>query len=182
MPANTKTMIAETFFNMAKGKSIDKITVTDLVEQCRISRQTFYYHFKDIMDVLEWGMGETAERTLARSLEASSDREAMGIFVSMMVENRGFLRRLLNSQHREQIERIIVEGLRTYLQKAYQLRAPRHTIDHADLGLLLDFCAYGLAGILFQVGQQEQVDEKQLADQLYRMLTGRFFVPLPERA
>ena len=56
MPANTKTMIAETFFNMAKGKSIDKITVTDLVERCKISRQTFYYHFKDIMDVLEWGM------------------------------------------------------------------------------------------------------------------------------
>lgn len=83
MPANTKTMIAETFFNLAKGKSIDKITVTDLVERCKISRQTFYYHFKDIMDVLEWGMGETAERTLKRSLEASSDREAMGIFVSM---------------------------------------------------------------------------------------------------
>ena len=68
------------------------------------------------------------------------------------------------------------------MQKSYQLRVPRHTIDHADLGLLLDFCACGLAGILFQVSQQEQVDEKQLADQLYRMLTGRFFVPCPERS
>lgn len=181
MSANTKAMIAETFFSMAKGRSIDKITVTDLVEHCKISRQTFYYHFKDIMDVLDWGMGKTAERTLARSLEVSSDREAMGIFVSMMVENRGFLRRLLNSQHREQIERIIVEGLRAYLQKAYQLRVPRHTIDYNDLGLLLDFCAYGLAGILFQVGQKEQVDETELADQLYRVLTGRLFPAAPEK-
>ena len=180
MPANTKTMIAETFFNMAKGKSIDKITVTDLVERCKISRQTFYYHFKDIMDVLEWGMRETAERTLARSLEVSSDREAMGSFVSMMVENRGFIRRLLNSQHREQTERIIVEGLRSYLQKAYLLRAPRHTIDRTDLELLLDFCAYGLAGLMFQVGQLEQVDEKRLTEQLYRILAGRFFAPRPE--
>ena len=180
MPANTKSMIAETFFNMAKGKSIDKITVTDLVERCKISRQTFYYHFKDIMDVLEWAMRETVKRTLERSLEASSDREAMGSFVSMMVENRGFIRRLLNSQHREQTERIIVEGLRSYLQKAYLLRAPRHTIDRTDLELLLDFCAYGLAGLMFQAGQQEQVDEKRLTEQLYRMLAGRFFAPRPE--
>lgn len=181
MPANMKAMIAETFFRMAKGKSIDKITVTDLVEQCKISRQTFYYHFKDMMDVLEWAMGETVRRTLDRSLAASSDREAMGILVSMIMENRGIIRRLLNSQHRQQIEGIIVEGLRTYLQKAYQLRAPRHTIAPADQKLLLDFCAYGLAGLMFQVGQQEQVDEKKLTDQLYRMLTGRLFAPFPER-
>ena len=41
MPANMKAMIAETFFSMARGKSMDKITVTDLVERCKISRQTF---------------------------------------------------------------------------------------------------------------------------------------------
>ena len=181
MPNTTKQALEESLKHMLLKKPLDKITIRDITEDCGISRMAFYYHFKDIMDVLEWGMGETAERTLVRSLEASSDREAMGIFVSMMVENRGFLRRLLNSQHREQNERIIVEGLRTYLQKAYQLRAPRHTIDHTDLGLLLDFCAYGLAGILFQVGQQEQVDEKLLTDQLYRMLTGRFFTPSLER-
>ena len=68
MPANMKAMIAETFFSMARGKSMDKITVTDLVERCKISRQTFYYHFKDIMDVLEGGMEETVGWALGGGL------------------------------------------------------------------------------------------------------------------
>ena len=172
-------MIAEAFCSMARGKSMDKITVTDLVERCKISRQTFYYHFKDIMDVLEWVMGETVERTLKRTLEAGSDQEAMEIFVSMMMENRRFIRHLLHSQHREQIEGILVDGVRRYLQRAYQLRAPHHTLSHADLKLMLDFGAYGLAGLMLQMGQQEQVDEKILAGQLCRLLTGRLFSPPP---
>ena len=182
MPANMKAMIAETFFSMARGKSMDKITVTDLVERCKISRQTFYYHFKDIMDVLEWAMEETVGRTLERSLKVGSDQEAMEIFVSMMLENRDFIRHLLHSQHREQIERIIVDGVRSYLWKAYQLRSPRHTISHTDLELMLDFGAYGLSGLMLQVGQQEQVDEKRLAGQLCRLLTGRLFTALPGKA
>ena len=185
MPANMKAMIAETFFSMARGKSMDKITVTDLVERCKISRQTFYYHFKDIMDVLEWAMEETVGRTLERSLKVGSDQEAMEIFVSMMLENRDFIRHLLHSQHREQIERIIVDGVRSYLWKAYQLRSPRHTISHTDLFTILALLlglAYGLSGLMLQVGQQEQVDEKRLADQLCRLLTGRLFTALPGKA
>ena len=120
--------------------------------------------------------------TACEGQPALSDQEAMEIFVSMMLENRDFIRHLLHFQHREQIERIIVDGVRSYLWKAYQLRSPRHTISHTDLELMLDFGAYGLSGLMLQVGQQEQVDEKRLADQLCRLLTGRLFTALPGKA
>ena len=54
MPADMKNIIGETFVKMVARKGIDKITVKALIEECHISRQTFYYHFQDIMDVLEW--------------------------------------------------------------------------------------------------------------------------------
>lgn len=38
---------------MAK-KSFDKVTVTELVRFLNVNRQTFYYHFKDLYDLLEW--------------------------------------------------------------------------------------------------------------------------------
>lgn len=52
MPVDMKNIISEKFVSMASSKSIDKITVKALIEECDISRQTFYYHFKDIMDVI----------------------------------------------------------------------------------------------------------------------------------
>ena len=50
MPVQVKPMIAEAFIRLSKQKNIDKITVKDLVEACGISRQTFYYHFQDILE------------------------------------------------------------------------------------------------------------------------------------
>ncbi len=54
MREDMKAVIADTFSQMLDKEDIDKITVTKLIAECHISRQTFYYHFKDIMDVLEW--------------------------------------------------------------------------------------------------------------------------------
>lgn len=56
MPVQVKPMIAEAFIRLSKQKNIDKITVKDLVEACGISRQTFYYHFQDILEVIEWSL------------------------------------------------------------------------------------------------------------------------------
>ena len=53
MPVTTKDSIAAAFLDVASKKSIDKVTVKDVVEACGITRQTFYYHFRDMMDVIE---------------------------------------------------------------------------------------------------------------------------------
>ena len=54
MPVNVKNLIAETFVKLSDEKNIDKITVKDIVEACGISRQAFYYHFRDKYDLVNW--------------------------------------------------------------------------------------------------------------------------------
>ena len=49
-------------------KSLDKITINELAEDCGISRMAFYYHFKDIYDLVEWVCVEEDLRELARRL------------------------------------------------------------------------------------------------------------------
>ena len=53
MPADMKGIIADTLLQMVQHTSVDNITVTALIDRCHISRQTFYYHFENLMDVLE---------------------------------------------------------------------------------------------------------------------------------
>ena len=50
MAVDMKQLIAETLARLLERKSVDKITVKELVETCGISRQAFYYHFQDIVD------------------------------------------------------------------------------------------------------------------------------------
>ena len=87
MPVTTKDSIAVAFLDVASKKSIDKVTVKDVVEACGITRQTFYYHFQDMMDVIEWSLKQHEEVLLQHSLKASSMCDALRILVSS-IEDR----------------------------------------------------------------------------------------------
>lgn len=50
----TKKAIAGALKELMEEKPISKITVGDIADRCGINRQTFYYHFQDIPDLVEW--------------------------------------------------------------------------------------------------------------------------------
>ena len=53
MPSFTKKAIVESFLHIIGKKPLEKITVRDVVDDCGINRNTFYYYFQDIYAVLE---------------------------------------------------------------------------------------------------------------------------------
>lgn len=170
MPIDMKAVISNTFVSMAKQKGMDKITVKALIDACGISRQTFYYHFQDIMEVIEWSMEQATKNMLARSLEAGTPEEAFRVLISSAVENRTLIRRLLDSQKREQIEKLFVQAARTYLQELIRNKAHELPLKYADMELTLDFWAFGISGLLFKYCAQDAVDVDNLASQICRLL------------
>ena len=65
MPNNsTKLALEDSLKNLLLKKPVDKITITDLTNDCGITRMAFYYHFKDIYDLVEWSCYEDASRAL----------------------------------------------------------------------------------------------------------------------
>lgn len=50
----TKQMLADALIDLSSKKPFSKITVSELVALCDINRKTFYYHFTDVYDLLEW--------------------------------------------------------------------------------------------------------------------------------
>ncbi|MCG4586937.1 TetR/AcrR family transcriptional regulator, partial [Anaerosalibacter bizertensis] len=53
MPNTTKAALEESLKRLLLKKPLDKITITDITTDCGISRMAFYYHFKDIYDLIE---------------------------------------------------------------------------------------------------------------------------------
>ena len=50
----TKRKMADALKELMNTTSFEKITVSDITEQCGIHRQTFYYHFQDRYELLDW--------------------------------------------------------------------------------------------------------------------------------
>ena len=51
---STKLALASSLKRLLQKKFLDDITVKEIVEDCEVNRQTFYYHFQDIYDLLHW--------------------------------------------------------------------------------------------------------------------------------
>ena len=69
----TKAAIADTFMELLQEHTIDHITVKDLAEKCGINRQTFYYHFADIYDLMEWTLDNELKKFLERYDKTDAD-------------------------------------------------------------------------------------------------------------
>ena len=53
MPRNTKKALADSLKDLLRTRPLSKVTIADITEGCGINRMTFYYHFRDIYDLVE---------------------------------------------------------------------------------------------------------------------------------
>lgn len=174
MPIDTKRIIANALEEMLRNKSIDKITVSSLIEACGVSRQTFYYHFRDLMDVLEWLAQQDAQKLAERSMQAETTHEALHAFLSYAVENHALLRRLLESQRRAQIETILADLVTSYLWEVARHRQLALPEDSAEVEAVIRFSVCGLVGILLTYGDKKDLDQERLIQWMETLLTAIF--------
>ena len=50
----TKRLMADALKQLMTKKPLNKITIREITEDCGVNRQTFYYHFEDIYDLMRW--------------------------------------------------------------------------------------------------------------------------------
>ena len=77
MPNTTKAALEESLKRLLLKKPLDKITITDITTDCGISRMAFYYHFKDIYDLVEWSCVEDGTKALQGKKTSESWTEGM---------------------------------------------------------------------------------------------------------
>lgn len=175
MREDMKSMIADTFSQMLEKEDIDKITVTKLIGECHISRQTFYYHFRDIMDVLDWTFRRSTQALARRGLEAEDRVGALTAYVIFVRQNRIKLEKLLYSRRWAQIEAMLTESVMIYLAEMARGQGKDIRVSVDDMEVMLRFYASGMVGVLLQYVGKPHLDEEKLVIQMEKIITGKMF-------
>jgi AcrR family transcriptional regulator len=170
MALDMKEIIAEKFSEISKYKSIDKITVTELVKACNISRQAFYYHFRDIMDVVIWLSEQRIQDVLEYSLIAPTIEDAIGALVSFFSENQENMRKRLDSEMHQQYEQLINRDVRAFLE-GLSKRSDQNIL-HTDFEAALDFCTGGVYAMLLTHSGKSEANDAWLTGELKRLICG----------
>ena len=91
----TKRKIADCVKQLMRKKEIRRITIQDIMDGTNMSRQSFYYHFKDIYDVLEWIERYDFANQIVCQENQSMEEWVLHLF-HVLDEQRTFFERVVN--------------------------------------------------------------------------------------
>ena len=111
MPTATKETIAEAAKKLMFEKKAKKLTVKDIVEECGITRQTFYYHFEDIPDMLSWIVECDMTKNMKEMLDRRDVEGSIRYFFLMAINAKPYVDRTINSNYGEELKRLMYEQL-----------------------------------------------------------------------
>ena len=169
MSQSTKKAIVETTLNLAKRRPISKITVRDIVEACGITRNTFYYHFHDIYDVLECAI--EVELDTWKGMSDKDSDTALFALIDFFVSYKRVWVNLYKSVGHDQLGRYVSKLLREALIERIRREAENMNVAESDFRLLCVFYEEALLGIFFRWLKDDRADDchEELAEVISRM-------------
>ena len=100
----TEHRLAEALKEMMTQTSLDEISVTTLVKKCRVNRQTFYYHFHDIYDLLTLVF---LDETIPGIEQAKTIKQTLRYIYDYYKDNKKFIDATINSACHDLFEEFI---------------------------------------------------------------------------
>lgn len=171
----TKQQLAAALKTLMAQKPMDKITISELTAICNIRRQSFYYHFEDIYDLLRWMFQNEAISLLQQQEGALLWKEGLLQLFRYLEENRAVCLCALKSVGREHIRRFFEADIYAIIHRTIEQLGEeigvRTTLDSfVDVELLTHFYVVALAGLLesWLLGEIERTPEEliQFADMI----------------
>lgn len=90
----TKTMFADALVELLHSVPFKKMTVKMLADHCRVPRQTFYYHFHDKFELVNWIYSSDLEKVMSEN-SSESWSTVTYLFFQKLNEKRAFYKKVL---------------------------------------------------------------------------------------
>ena len=169
----TKRALEASLKNLLAKRPLDKITVTDITEDCGINRMTFYYHFKDIYDLVEWACIVDATRALAGRKTAGTWQQGFLRIFEEVRANKVFVMNVYRCVSREQVERYLTPLTDDLLMGVVNEYAAGMTVREEDKAFIARVYAYSFVGVLLDwVRDGMKVEPEPIVDRLALVLQG----------
>ena len=149
----TKKAMADSLKALTKEKSFDRISVGEITERAGVNRQTFYYHFKDKYELLEWIYDTEIVAPNLSELSFDNWDEKLCNSMNLLRKNKSFYMDTVRHAD-EYLTRVFLEKAESIFQSAIEIVSEqipeKSRLDEESEGLLARFFAYGFCGTIIE--------------------------------
>lgn len=148
MRASAKQAIQASFRTLLLAKSLDKITVRDIVEDCNLTRNTFYYHYEDIYDLFDDYLDTQMQEVWRTLPEGSTWDTAILRLLDCVCQTPRMARHVFYSKKRDAIRIYLRGALSTVLDRYINENMQGIRLSAEDYRLICDICSHALYGMI----------------------------------
>ena len=163
MAGFAKKAIRDSFIKLLNERPLSQITVRDIVDACGVNRNTFYYYFQDIPQLVETIINEDANRVIQEHPSIESVEDCLNAAIRFALENRKAVLHIYHSINRDIYEqyqwRVCEHAVTTYVDGILA----GLTVAEPDRNLMIDYLkcmCFGFVVGWLETGMQEGIQSR----------------------
>jgi probable dihydroxyacetone kinase regulator len=175
----TKTALAASLKKISETTPIDRITVTQIVDDCGVNRQTFYYHFNDIYDLVAWIYQKDTMETIGEKKTYDTWQNGFMNVFKYVLANRSFVLRTYYSSCRQHLLDFLYKEVYTLLLGVVNECAEKFSVREEDKAFIANFYKYAFVGIVFEWIENDMYQKPEIiVGQISTLVEGDIFKAL----
>ena len=148
MPSFTRKAIMQSFMKLVDQRPINKVTIKDIVEDCGINRNTFYYYYCDIYALIRELLELVAQRMIAEGLSDRNWTEIAQQLTAFIREHRRAVTHLFHSSQRDLLEDYIYDVTYAVTESLVRRTAASLPVSEEDLHTVTMYFTSALLGMI----------------------------------
>ncbi len=169
--------LAASLKELTKKEAFEKITIRQITDGAGVIRVTFYNHFKDKYDLLEWIIFEEVINPVRILLEHEMYRDALILIFNNVLEEKAFYMRVARLEGQNSFREIITRAIRKLLFELFTEAAGKSGKKTAHSWLtpeyMADYYAQSMAFIvLYWIDEGMPIGAEEMAT-IYEYIASR---------
>lgn len=171
MVQDTSEALKAALMQMMQEKPLDKITIADIAEIAGINRQTFYYHYHDIYEVVEEIFVSMGKEAFEDRHDFESWHEGLRCFLSDLQKEQTFVEHCVKLIPAQEMAAILCPVFENAIEAVMRDTSAELILRPQDRQLIEDFYRYALIGVILEWIDKGMPDDISfLADRIYLLV------------
>ena len=177
----TKQALANALKEVIAEKSFDKIVVNDIVQRCNLNRLTFYYHFKDKYDLMNWIYYTETARFMSQYNSIDNWTEGLCALCYYMQANKSFYTHALNTSGQNSFPDYLLQYVRDITLARIEERKGKKKTDPKYWEFVAEFCSIAFVGLIVKWAQNGmKEDPREYIQEIVTIIDGSMLHELIE--
>ena len=171
MPADMKRLIAQAAKTLLTQKGVSRLTVKDIVEECQITRQTFYYHFEDIPALFRWMLEREAERTVQESKAQGKGEARLRYLFVMAINALPYMKRGMQGSYAQELEQLLTQHFLNLFEQVCDEEGLYQNCTRFEVKLILRYHSQAMLGLFRNWTEEDTKNLDQIVHTVFRLMT-----------